>query len=412
MFIEKGKEEEEKTTSHLQNKTKKQEHRLQHLCQLVGLGQPEENALALLKEDTVVCRPPHGEEEVGVVLVVVLANHLDNGGGGLPGAVKGNAGEGVVKNVGNVDQVELLVEVGAHGAVNSAERAPEPVPLVVFVVRHVHVRVLHIGDGHQEAVVHDERKQVETQDEAGPKGGTKEGEAVPPAKEAHSAGDHLKLLLLGENRGSGEKVAGEAVSDVPAGVDKEVEGPADEKHEDQLDENRDGVLDGLVGRRELHLAPLAGHKDLVLLQVVGVVVVVRVGVLPGKVRDAEGGVEDVANRVIDKPALRKGAMATLVGDHPHGGEGHTLHQGVGEPPKAPDNRGKLVERGVKVDHDAHVQGQLGEVLGQVVKGLPEGGLKAVVRNDAPEIRHSERRVLAGKDLAHEGLPVRKRDTFP
>lgn len=54
-------------------------------------------------------------------------------------------------------------------------------------------------------------------------------------------------------------------------------------------------------------------------------------VLPGEVRDQEGGVEEEPDSIVDEAMLAEGSVATLVGDDPDAHEEAALEEEVGGP---------------------------------------------------------------------------------
>ena len=85
--------------------------------------------------------PPHGHGEGGGVVVVEGAKELLDGGGRDVGLVEGHLMEEVVGDVCGADLVVEVVEYPV-GPVDGAQRAPNPGPLVLPILRHAGVVVL------------------------------------------------------------------------------------------------------------------------------------------------------------------------------------------------------------------------------------------------------------------------------
>jgi len=209
------------------------------------------------------------------------------------------------------------------------------------------VGVLEEGDGDKEGVGDEEGEEVEAEDEVPAIEMAEVVEEGPPGEEAEVGEEDLAILLGGEDRGGGKEVAGKGGSGVPAGVHEEVEGPAKEQHKHKLDEGEEGVVGEVLveGGGGGSLALALGHKDLIPLQVVGEVVVGGMGVLPGEVGHTKAGVQHKPYCVVNGVAGGEGAMAALVGDHPHSGHHYSLHPGVGEPGEGPEE-GREVPKGL------------------------------------------------------------------
>ena len=69
--------------------------------------------------------------------------------------------------------------------------------------------------------------------------------------------------------------------------------------------------------------------------------------LPRKVGDEEGGVQDVADGVLQQAVIREGAVAALVRQHPQAHRRCARHEGVGNPQRQRDQleRDEKAKRG-------------------------------------------------------------------
>ena len=83
------------------------------------------------------------------------------------------------------------------------------------------------------------------------------------------------------------------------------------------------------------------------VDVIGMGVVDGMRPLPRKVGDEEGGVQDVADGVLQQAVIREGAVAALVRQHPQAHRRCARHEGVGNPQRQRDQleRDEKAKRG-------------------------------------------------------------------
>lgn len=293
---------------------------------------------------------PQANEEVGLVLVVKLAEQRADGLGRLVGVVKGNAREQVVNAVSSDDAVEEVLVNPSKVAVDGAEVAEGKVPGAFGVVRHIGVGVVQVGNGNepvvhpevrlsvQEAdhlpadllrgkvqdVAHDGQSEVRQDDEDGL---ARDEENAPRVKVAAALVEPARLVVVANTA----LLSGR-------NVEKQVRLPAKELVEQQLRGIDDrSVLGEFVQSvdRDLelrgHVLLRLGDEDEVLFNVAGEAVVARVRKLPGKVGHQQEGVTEPANRVVEHTVLGKGSVAAFVGEDPNTRKDESLGEAVENP---------------------------------------------------------------------------------
>eukprot|EP00042_Codosiga_hollandica_P048048 m.531132 g.531132 ORF g.531132 m.531132 type:complete len:320 (+) comp57576_c0_seq3:110-1069(+) len=226
------------------------------------------------------------------VLDVELSQEGLQGASGLLSMVVGNLGEQMVGHVGVADVVEDVVQE-AVVAVDSAERALEPGPLVTAVMRNGRVRVLQVGDQHKPHVDNQIRHAVRLCDPQEAHGGPEVDERSRHGDESSIADDNSPVLVCREEGRRGLEVAGARRVLAARGVGEEVGRPAEEQHLGDV-EDADGTREG---GDFAHLTARGRNEDLVALNVVGGAVVLRVADAPRVVGHQEAAVQHESNNV-------------------------------------------------------------------------------------------------------------------
>jgi len=123
-------------------------------------------------------------------------------------------------------------------------------------------------------------------------------------------------------------------------------------------EKRDGEQEAAQASKEVHLAILGlCHRvpRLIVLHVAMVGVVSAVRDTPAMVRDEDGRVDDVANKVVERFVSTEALVAAVVSNNEQSPE----HGALSEPIEGPHQR---VVHGVgakcKTSHDGNVQGEI------------------------------------------------------
>lgn len=234
-------------------------------------------------------RLPH----VFVRVHVVFAHDLLDGFQGLAGVVEGDSQYVVVENVGFDDVVEKVLADPAKLTVDGGASPSGKVPLVGFVVGHLGVRVLQVGNEHQPVVAQDVRD--EPVDEHAPA-----AELLVPGVDDSGLQKHpdvqqhdVPVVARFEKHRVGVEVVGVELQlagvFLARHVGEQVGDPPAQLLEHQLGKGEDGG----VGDHFLDVGVAAGlqklflslrHEHHVSGHVPGGLVVLRVGVFPREVR--------------------------------------------------------------------------------------------------------------------------------
>ena len=107
-------------------------------------------------------RSPESHSDGCLIAHVILAEDLLDMLGGLLSVVEGHVGEQMVRHMGVCDVMEEVVEDWAEGSVHCAQSPTEPGPFLFIEVRHVHIRVLQVGDQNKVKVHYQVGNEVET----------------------------------------------------------------------------------------------------------------------------------------------------------------------------------------------------------------------------------------------------------
>mmetsp|Transcript_28948 Transcript_28948/g.72747 ORF Transcript_28948/g.72747 Transcript_28948/m.72747 type:complete len:400 (-) Transcript_28948:73-1272(-) len=286
----------------------------------------------------------HDFVDGGGVVLVMLREGLLDGVSRLLGVVVRDPGAEVVGDVGATDaMVEEVKDLGV-GAVDGAEGALEPRPLVGFVVGDVDVGVLEPG-------VEDEPhvdEEVGTDVESGNRGATERLRGVDETGDGGEDADvgepDLRAPVAREEGVGGDEVAGGAADGAAGCADEEVEGPAEDEVVKEVDDG-EAVLADPAGEGEVcgprGVGGLVGDVGLTFRHVVCAGVMDGVGPLPGEVGYEERGVEDEADGVLEGFVVAERVVTALVGDDPEARENGTLPEGVDGPEEDGEGGGVL-----------------------------------------------------------------------
>jgi len=348
---------------------------------------------------------PHGHDPVGGIVIVQTLRFqvLPNGLGRLAGIVPGHFVKEVVRHVRAANGVVENVK-DAVGSVNGGERALDPGPFAFAVVRNGGIRVLQpsvedepgVGDSVGAPVPQEDGQvtemvvcRVDESDNGGNLG--------------HGAQPDLGRHLGIEHAGVGAKVIGEitiewfsVVANLSGtGQTQQIHGPSNGQMRPDLKGSKGTFTHGFVpgsvegmtfAFNESIVLGSAGNVRFAIHQVVGATVVFGVRVLPGKVGYQQRLVHQKAHTVIEGLTVGKGAVATLVTNHPWTREDGAHPKGIESPTCDPRHDGQGIGEIGKVgaQHEARAvrKGSRHGAVARQVKETPKvASLKAFFGND-------------------------------
>lgn len=283
---------------------------------------------------------PNSFNHVSTVVSVVLTKDLLNGFGGNTGIVEWDTGDKVMKNVGFNNIVENKGTNEAKLSVDSGSSTLGKVPLLVVIVRKSRIRVLKVGDENQPMVDPEVRDNVVAQDRNKSPFLDGDEDERQGSQDTQVGDNDIHKVLFIKDRRSRNKVVDHPLRVVrellASNVGEEIHVPSKELLEDQVPQGGDwsifsNLTDGLPTAQFHNSFPGLGYKDSVTLKVAGRLVVLRVGDSPGVVRDEKSRVEDPADNVVDGLGVRKGTVATFVGQNPAASAKETVKEAVDGP---------------------------------------------------------------------------------
>lgn len=148
-----------------------------------------------------------------------------------------------------------------------------------------------------------------------------------------AAVERLSVLVEASSRGQTQKV--QRPSEVQ--VRKDLEGGKGSIAHDFVPGSVESVSLKILGEAVV----LLGGWDMRLTvgEMVGSSVMLGVGVLPGKVRDQQGLVEDETNNIIEGLRIRECSVSALVCQHPRSGHDGSHPEGIESPSQRPSQEG-------------------------------------------------------------------------
>mmetsp|Transcript_16946 Transcript_16946/g.20821 ORF Transcript_16946/g.20821 Transcript_16946/m.20821 type:complete len:318 (+) Transcript_16946:265-1218(+) len=233
-----------------------------------------------------------------------------------------------------------VIQDWAIRTVNRVEGALHPGPVLLVVVWDVNVSVLQPGVQDQPAVRDHQRSQIQSEN-AG-----KTCRFSPPEQESgHPKDSHIrhhnlslphareKVLLPIAERRERPHVIGIAVCRAASGPTCDVRRPTQDQVRDETSQCNE-VLTQKTGHLLVFVAVTLlhpGYMRLALCHVIGFGMMHCMGALPGKIRNHQGSVEDVAHRGLQPLLITKSAMATLMANDPGSSSERPLDDGVDDP---------------------------------------------------------------------------------
>ena len=146
-----------------------------------------------------------------------------------------------------------------------------------------------------------------------------------------------------------------------------------------------------------------GHMSLTQLNVVGVLMMDRMGPLPRKVRHQEQSVQSVTNSVLKLFVFRKGSVSTLVRQHPQS-HGHSTSDGCVGRPQWPCQGIGGIQDGQCANTSGCAGGSAQDGYGEVSERLSSVGLCAAFWQDLSDLIDGRIvLVLPRQGLASEAL---------